>query len=62
MEELYVEGLATHDGPKSCAAAREGGGEALAGARAGRVIEPRNVRDRGADAVGKSGRQYRRQR
>jgi hypothetical protein len=62
MEELYVEGLATHDGPESCAAAREGGGEALTGVRAGWVIEPRNTEDRGADAVGMSGRQYRRRR
>ena len=37
MEESYVEGLATHGGPESCAAAREGGGEALTGVRAGRV-------------------------
>lgn len=42
MEELYVEGLATHDGPESCIGAREGGGEALTGVRAGRAIEPRN--------------------
>ena len=42
MEEPYVEGVATHDGPESCVAAREGGGEALTGVRAGRVIEPRN--------------------
>jgi hypothetical protein len=42
MEELYVEGLATCDGPESCADVREGGGEALTGVRIGRVIEPRN--------------------
>ena len=42
MEELYVEGVATHDGPESCVGAREGAGEALTGARAGRAIEPRN--------------------
>ena len=41
-EELYVEGLATRDGPESCAVVREGRGEALAGVRAGRAIEPRN--------------------
>ena len=34
MEESYVEGLATHGGSESCAAAREGGGEALTGVRA----------------------------
>ena len=42
MEELYVEGLATRGGPESCVVAREGGGEALTGVRAGRAIEPRN--------------------
>ena len=44
MEELYVEGLATHDGPESCTGVREDAGEALAGVRAGRGIEPRNPR------------------
>jgi len=54
MEELHAEGLATHGDPESCAAFREGRGEALTGARAGRAIEPRNVGDRGADAVGRA--------
>jgi hypothetical protein len=62
MEEPYVEGVAIHDVPESCVAVREGGGEALTGARAGRVIEPRNTLDRGADAVDRSGRPYRPQR
>jgi hypothetical protein len=62
MEEPYVEGVAIHDGPESCVAVREGGGEALTGVRAGRVIEPRNTLDRGADAVDRSGRPYRLQR
>ena len=44
MEELYVEGLATHDGPESCVDVPRGRGEALTGARAGRAIEPRNRR------------------
>jgi RNA-directed DNA polymerase len=44
MEELYVEGVAIHGGPESCVDAREGVGEALTGARAGRAIEPRNPR------------------
>lgn len=43
MEELYVEGLATHGGPESCVGIREGVGEAWTGVRAGRGIEPRNV-------------------
>ncbi len=51
MEELYVEGLATHGGPGSCVDDPRGRGEALAGARAGQAIEPRNHNDRGADAV-----------
>jgi hypothetical protein len=62
MEEPYVEGVAIHDVPESCVAVREGGGEALTGARAGRVIEPRNTLDRGVDAVDRSGRPYRPQR
>jgi hypothetical protein len=62
MEELYTEGLATHGDPESCVVAREGGGEALTGARAGRAIEPRNHRVRGADAVYGSGRQHRQER
>ena len=38
MQESYVEGVATHDDPESCAGAREGVGEALTGARTGRVL------------------------
>ena len=53
MEELYVEGLATRGGPESCVDVPRGRGEALTGARAGRVIEPRNHPFRGADTVGK---------
>ncbi len=35
MRALYVEGLATHDGPESCVSTREGEGEALTGVHAG---------------------------
>jgi hypothetical protein len=42
MEELDVEGLATHDDPEPCVDDLRGRGEALVGARAGRAIEPRN--------------------
>jgi hypothetical protein len=42
MEELCVEGLATHGDPESCVDVPRGRGEALTGARAGRAIEPRN--------------------
>jgi len=62
MRELYIEGVAIHDDPESCVVAREGGGEALTGARIGRAIEPRNHIFRGADAVSRCGRQYRQQR
>lgn len=55
MKESYVEGLATHDGPESCAVAREGVGEALTGVRAGRVLS-RERPLRGADPVGEWGR------
>ena len=58
MKESYVEGLATHDGPESYAVAREGGGEALTGVRAGRVFSRERQYLRGADAVGESGRPY----
>ena len=38
MKEPYVEGVANHDDPESCVGAREGAGEALTGAHAGRVL------------------------
>ena len=38
MKESYVEGLATHDDPESYVGVREDAGEALTGARAGRVL------------------------
>ena len=41
MEELCVEGLATHGDPESCVDVPRGRGEALTGARAGRAIELR---------------------
>lgn len=62
MQEPCVEGLATRDDPESCAVVREGDGEALTGARAGRAIEPRNPAVRDADAVFEGGRQHRGQR
>jgi hypothetical protein len=62
MEEPDIEGVAIHGGPKSCVGVREGVGEALTGVSAGWAIEPRNPWVRGADAVGKGGRQDRRQR
>ena len=66
MKVAYVEGLANHNGPESCGAAREGGVEALTGGRTGRVLsreiyallrEQQVLRD--ADEVENDGRQYR---
>jgi RNA-directed DNA polymerase len=62
MEESHVEGVATHDGPRSCAAAREGVGEAFDRGTCGPGIEPRNAQFRGADAVMRGGRQHGRHR
>lgn len=56
MKESYVEGLATHNDPESCGAAREGGVEAWTGERAGRVFSRVRTLLRDADAVGGSGR------
>ena len=62
MEELYIEGVATHDDREPCVGAREGAGEASVAVRAGQAIEPRNHRVRGADVVYENGRQHRQQR
>ncbi len=62
MRELYIEGVAIHGDPESCVGVREDAGEALAGARVGWAIEPRNNGFRGADAVEMVGRQHRWQR
>ena len=62
MRTLYVEGVATHDGPESCVDVCKDGGEALTGVRAGWAIEPRNQGVRGADAVETSGRPHLQQR
>ena len=48
--------MATHIGPESRGAAREGGVEALTGERAGRVYSREKPFLRDADAVGESGR------
>jgi hypothetical protein len=66
MKVSYVEGVANHDGPESCEAAREGCVEALAGGPTGRVLsreihallcKEQVLRD--ADEVENDGRQYR---
>ncbi len=59
MEEPYIEGVATRDGPESCVGFRKGVGEALTGVCIGWGIEPRNHIDRGADAIHLGGRRHR---
>jgi len=56
MKVSYVEGLANHNGPESCRAAREGGVEALTRECAGRVFSRVRNSLRDADGVGESGR------
>ena len=51
MEVLCDEGLASHIGPESCGAAREGRDEALTGERAGRPLSRDSLLQRGADVV-----------
>ena len=40
MQESYEKGVAIHLGPELCVVSREAEREALAGARAGRVLSP----------------------
>jgi hypothetical protein len=58
MKESYECEVATHIGPESCGAAREGGVEALTRERAGRVYSRVRQLLRDADAVGESGRPH----
>src|SRR5690349_24978781 len=62
MKKSYECELATHIGPESCGAAREGSVEALTGERAGRVFSRVRNSLRDADAVGESGRPHREHR
>src|SRR5712675_1240262 len=59
MKKSYESGSATHIGPESCGAAREGGVEALTGERAGRVLSRVRNLLRDADAVRRCGRLHR---
>src|SRR5512137_1722900 len=56
MQESNDEGIASHIGPESCAAARKGSGEALTGVRTGQVLSRESRKLRDADAVGGCGR------
>ena len=58
MEEPHTEGIASHGDPESCVGVREGVGEALTGAHAGRVLSREITSVRGADAVQRCGRQH----
>ena len=58
MKESYECEAATHIGPESCGAAREGGVEALTRECAGRVFSRVRSSLRDADAVGESGRPH----
>jgi hypothetical protein len=58
MKKSYESGVATHIGPETCGAAREGGVEALTGERAGRVLSRVRRFLRDADAVGESGKPH----
>src|SRR5207245_545860 len=58
MKESYECDVATHIGPESCGAAREGGVEALTRERAGRVFSRVRTFLRDADAVRRCGRPH----
>ena len=58
MEVLCDEDLASHIGPESCGASREGHAEALTGERAGRPLSRDRLLQRGADVVAQHGRQH----
>ena len=57
MNELHIEGVATHGGPESCVDAREGVGEALTGVRVGEVVSREIIPSGGRRGSG-PGRQH----
>ena len=59
MQKSHECEVATHIGPESCGAAREGGVEALTRERAGRVFSRVRTSLRDADAVRRCGRPHR---
>src|ERR1700674_4804511 len=56
MKVSNVKGLANRDDPESCGGAPKGGGEALTGESAGRVLSREMIDVRDADPVGEWGR------
>ena len=58
MKKTHESGVATHIGPESCGAARQGGVEALTRERAGRVFSRVSLSLRDADAVRRRGRTH----
>ena len=58
MKKPHIEDLASHDDPESCAGLRKEAGEALTGARTGRVLSRENSWQQGADVVVLSGRHH----
>ena len=62
MQVHYGEGIANHTDPESCAASREGCGEALTGERAGQPLSREIFLIQDADVVAYDGRQHERVR
>ena len=62
MRTLYIEVLATYDGPEPCVGCPRGRRRSVGRGTRGLDIEPRKAMNRGADAVIESGRQHRRRR
>ena len=54
MQVRHDEGVAIHIGPKPCAVAREGGGEASAGECTGQPLSPEKISIPDADVVAKT--------
>ena len=51
MQVRYVEEIANHSGPESCAVTREGLGEALTGVRTGQLLSRERMMIPGADMI-----------
>lgn len=62
MKVSYVEGLATHSGPESCAGIGNDASEALTGGRVGWVLSRERESLWGADPIGEWGRPRQRER